>query len=98
MKMHTRKRMGEHREKEAAMTKPTESADECFDIYLTEMGIGIKERRLIISYASKCAREACEKQREMIADRYFNNYGQVTTRRLRDKIVEFILNTPEPKS
>ena len=28
-------------------------ADECFDIYLTEMGIGMKERRLIISYVNK---------------------------------------------
>lgn len=32
---------------------PQEIANECFDIYLTEMGIGIKERRLIIDYANK---------------------------------------------
>lgn len=32
---------------------PQEIADECFDIYLTEMGIGMKERRLIISYVNK---------------------------------------------
>ena len=49
------------------------------------------------SYAKQEVKKACRKQREIIADRHFNNYGQVTTRKLRDKIVEFILNAPSPQ-
>ena len=63
---------------------PQEIADECFDIYLTEMGIVMKERRLIISYANKRVKKACKEQsiivpterimKDMASEFYPKNY------------------------
>lgn len=73
--------------------KPKESADECFDIYLTEMGIGMKERRLIISYAHSLLSAKLNKQRKICFDRWkdasgFSNMPEVIKRA--------IVYAPEP--
>lgn len=79
--------------------KSKDSADECFDIYLTEMGIGMKERRLIIDYAAKRVDEACKEQRERDT-RIINRQPSINGIKGligKKEAIEAIRNAPEPK-